>query len=321
MKTHVLMCCHNGAEFVSEQLESIALQRMKIDIVHLHDFGSSDATVARAEAVAIRAGLSLQVTCHASAPGAALSFFAAMRNLAEKVGSGDVIFLCDQDDVWLPDKTFRVMESLRSHLSAECNPEVACFHDVKVTDRRLDIARETYYTGDPFAVPRDLEPRRLVLSSPVIGHTMAVTGALLHRVVRMATPDCYLMHDWATVLFASRFGVITFVPEALSLYRQHGKNVLGAYGRRGIFARLARVYRFADAVVQQALGFLKDTETEQPKVPECAAFDSLIRRAATRSVPLAYLRLSITAARTGPTNERKLLGFFIAFHGLRRVIA
>ena len=36
------------------------------------------------------------------------------------------------------------------------------------------------------------------------------------------------MHDWWIALTASCFGIIEFMPRALSKYRQHGNNVLGA---------------------------------------------------------------------------------------------
>ena len=41
-------------------------------------------------------------------------------------------------------------------------------------------------------------------------------------------PAACFMHDWWIALTASCFGVIDFVPESLSQYRQHGDNVLGA---------------------------------------------------------------------------------------------
>ena len=41
-------------------------------------------------------------------------------------------------------------------------------------------------------------------------------------------PAACFMHDWWIALTASCFGVIDFVPESLSQYRQHGANVLGA---------------------------------------------------------------------------------------------
>lgn len=36
------------------------------------------------------------------------------------------------------------------------------------------------------------------------------------------------MHDWYIALYASSFGVISFVDKALILYRQHGGNQVGA---------------------------------------------------------------------------------------------
>lgn len=53
-----------------------------------------------------------------------------------------------------------------------------------------------------------------------------INRALLMRCAK--APEVCCMHDWWIALTASCFGIIEFMPRALSKYRQHGNNVLGA---------------------------------------------------------------------------------------------
>jgi rhamnosyltransferase len=311
------MCCHNGESFVAEQLRSILAQRRAVDVVHVHDFASTDGTLARLESAAQASTVEVHLNRHPDAPGASLSFFRALAILSPLILDEDVVFLADQDDVWLPNKTEVVLRELARQVQSWPG-EHAIFHDVQVVGRGLELLRATYYTGDPFAVPRDLDPRLVLLSNPVIGHTLAVTGSLIRRVLRMARPDRYLMHDWSLVLFASRFGRICCIPEALSLYRQHEANVLGAYGRRGRLETVGRISRFSDEVVQQAIAFIHDTASDADRMAHVSPTDRQLFRLARRFPWIGYPVLALQALLLGPTIKRKGLGVFIALQGVRR---
>lgn len=313
-RVHVLMCCHNGERFVREQLASIAAQERPVQMIHVHDFASRDGTVQVVEAFAHGSAAPVALTCHADAPGASLSFFRALASLAASLANDDVVLLADQDDVWLPHKTRKLLAAFETIPE----PERAVFHDVIVVDSELAELRPTYYTGNPFALPRDLHHDRLLLASPVIGHTLVVSAPLVQRVVRMARPQRYLMHDWSLVLFASRFGRIGFVPEALSLYRQHSANVLGAYGRRRLRDVLRRVGGFSDAVVQQALAFTHDIEPAAGECRQRGRVDRWLQALSRRAPSAAYGVLAASAFVLGPTLQRKGLAIFIAAHGIRR---
>lgn len=316
-RVHVLMCCHEGERFVQEQLQSITAQQRAVDRIHVHDFASHDGTVQVVEAFAKLSSIPITLTRHADAPGASLSFFRALAELAPLLGPEDAVLLADQDDVWLPHKTSKLLAVYESIAA----PERAAFHDVKVVDSELAELRPTYYTGNPFALPRDLQPDRLLLASPVIGHTLAVSAPLVRRLVRLARPQHYLMHDWSLVLFASRFGEIRFVPEALSLYRQHAANVLGAYGRRRLRDVVRRVGGFSDTVVQQALAFAEDIA---PAAAECrhrSRVDRWLRTLSRHAPSAAYAVLAVSALTRGPTMQRKGLSIFIAANGLRRTFS
>ena len=323
MSIHALMCCHNGGSYIGNQLESMFKQTLPLDFVHIFDFASSDNTVAEVERVSLLSQVpKIFITRMIDAPGASLSFFRAFEHLALIIEDGDCIFLCDQDDIWFTQKVASVVSIYEE---ANYNPverHIAVFHDVEVVDSQLVRLRPTFYTGNPFSVPRDLAPDRLLLANPVIGHTMAVSGALIKAVVRYLSASNYLMHDWATILLASRIGKVIYIPLVLSLYRQHSTNVLGAYRQRPLSEMVIRTKKFSELVVRQAVSFsgsllaLKADGLliHQPKI------DRALMRVDPKTQWLAFPLLAIWAIVRGPTLKRKGLGVFLIFSGMKQAL-
>jgi len=97
----VVMTTYNGAGFLGEQLESIMLQTRKPDEVIICDDCSLDDSFRIADEFIKSNGLSSswKLYKNESNKGVNRNFTAC----AEKA-SGDLLFFCDQDDVWLPDK-------------------------------------------------------------------------------------------------------------------------------------------------------------------------------------------------------------------------
>jgi rhamnosyltransferase len=312
MTSHVLICSHNGERFIGEQIESILKQDARIDRVHVYDFASTDRT---REAVTALANTHVNVSLKTfpDAPGASRSFFAAFNDLATKVGGDDIVFICDQDDVWLPGKAAAILQAFNDRSSRHAND--LFFHDVTVVDANLNPLRKTYYTGNPFEIPRDLDAERILLANPIIGHTMAASAALLKNFCRDIRPEGFLMHDWALALYASREGAIHFVDRPLSLYRQHEANVLGAYGQRPLSAVIARTLSFATGLVTQTrtlaaqLFALRSESRSASDRRLLSARNSRFRTAWT---------LALMAVRTGPTLKRKCLFVFLLISAIGR---
>ena len=189
MSRRVILCSHNGARFIEEQISSIRAQTVPVDTIHVFDFASTDATRSILHRLATDAVLPrVFVKEHADAPGAALSFFRAFSEMAEVVSDTDCIFLADQDDVWLGTKVAQVTRRFDDAVAADPTGLVAVFHDVHVVDHALSPLRKSFYHADsPFALPRDLAPDRLLLANPAIGHTLAISGALLRAVNKSLT--------------------------------------------------------------------------------------------------------------------------------------
>ncbi len=110
----VAICTYNGEKYLSEQLASIAAQTRLPDEMVVCDDCSSDATPDLVEEFARSAPFPVR-------------FFRNPINLrstknfehAIALCDGDFIALCDQDDIWLPEKLARQLAILESDPSWE----------------------------------------------------------------------------------------------------------------------------------------------------------------------------------------------------------
>lgn len=301
----VILCSHNGDRFVREQIQSILDQDERVEAIHVHDFASRDDTRMVLQAIRAEAGDVVRLTFHDHAPGASASFLEALRHVAPLLDERTFVFLADQDDVWLPGKLATVRREIERRSLNAAEPTLL-FHDVQVVDATLGSIRATYYTGNPFRVPRDLDPRRLMMANPAIGHTMMLSGALVRIIADWPESDRYLMHDWLAILIASRLGRVEVIPQALSLYRQHDANILGAYRTRGKIASVSRLLRFIDRMIQQATAFSRALPT-----PRAGAVGSGLERLCRRGYRSTALALSWAALVHGPTWQRKAISLLL----------
>jgi rhamnosyltransferase len=315
MTLHVLLCSHNGARFIGEQIASIRAQSPAVDVIHVFDHASKDGTRALLEQLASQPECTpLALQWLDDAPGPALSFLRAMGHLAPRVGAGDCIFLADQDDVWLPGKVAAMLQA-----AAQQTGPWALFHDVRVVSEALELQCPTFYTGNPYAVPRDLDARRLLLANPVVGHTLALSGDMLACMARLPEQGAYAMHDWAVALVAQRMQRLVFVPQCLSLYRQHAGNLLGASRGRSLGTQWRRGMQLAERVLVQSMAWAR---AQRSGALPAASWVShlpvwLSQPWAGRSRSRVALCLAWHAVAFGPTLRRRSLGLFLLLQALR----
>jgi glycosyltransferase involved in cell wall biosynthesis len=303
----VILCSHNGDRFIVEQLRSILGQPFAVS-VYVHDFASHDGTRAALDAMRGETGGRITLTFHNRAPGAAASFLLALRGTLPLLPDNALILFADQDDVWRPEKLATIVREMELRALSPATPFLL-FHDVAVVDADLAPLRSTYYTGNPFRVPRDLDRRRLMMANPAIGHTMLLSSPLARIVAGWPDGERYLMHDWLTILIASRIGTVVQIPEALSLYRQHDSNVLGAYRTRGGIGSLARLLTFVDRMTGQAMRFARTVNGLQ--CGNGAVRATYLDLACRRGYRIAALALAWAAAVHGPTWQRKAISLLL----------
>ncbi len=98
-KVSIAMCTYNGQRFLAQQLQSFLDQTVQPDELVVCDDVSSDDSVAVVEAFAARAPFAVRVFRNPQNLGYIRNFEQAIAQC-----TGDLVFLCDQDDVWDPHK-------------------------------------------------------------------------------------------------------------------------------------------------------------------------------------------------------------------------
>ena len=229
----ILMATYNGEQYISEQIDSILTQTFAEWKLFIHDDGSSDHTVEIIREYASRYPDKIVVVEGAKTGGAKNNFF----YLFSKVEAP--YYMCtDQDDVWLPEKiriTRQAMLALETeHTSApDCsnvhgaNKPCLVFTDLTVVDGQLQVIAEkmSAYQGLDC---QNVSFNRVLIQNVVTGCTMMANRSLRDELVKLNDYRDVLMHDWWAALVAAAFGKMAFVSEPTILYRQHGRNSVGA---------------------------------------------------------------------------------------------
>lgn len=209
----VCVATYNGAEYIREQLESILAQLSAEDEVIVSDGGSTDKT---AEQVAQIKDPRVRWIIMPAAPtrekGVWKQVELIRRNFehALQQAKGEIVFLSDQDDQWLPDKVNKVLAAM--------NENTMCVvHDAKVTDEGLHVLNPSIM--DLF---QPCFSRWGVLwKSPYMGCCMTVRKAVADKALPM--PQGVEYDTWLGCV-ARSLGEVRFLKEPLLLYRRHEKN-------------------------------------------------------------------------------------------------
>lgn len=204
MKISVALASYNGARFIEEQLASLAAQTRLPDELVVCDDGSNDGTVDLVDGFAANAPFRVRLERNSENLGYNRNFEKAV-SLCE----GDVIFISDQDDIWLPEKIETVVGVL------EARPEV---HMV------LNNQFVAEGSGRPTGT-RVLENSRALGypdSNYVAGCCTAFRREL--RPVLLPFSETLSYDSWISAL-AEAIGVRTLCDRPLQLYRRHGTNV------------------------------------------------------------------------------------------------
>jgi glycosyltransferase involved in cell wall biosynthesis len=137
------------------------------------------------------------------------------------------VMLCDQDDIWSPDKiekTLAVMqEAEKQHGSAT---PLLVHTDLKVVDENLQLIADSFWKYQNLSPELGSRLNRLLAQNVVTGCTVMINRALLD--IAVPIPEAAAMHDWWLALVAATFGKVIYLDEPMILYRQHGKNSVGA---------------------------------------------------------------------------------------------
>ena len=238
-RVSVALGTHNGARYLREQLESILAQTHPVDEIVLSDDASGDGTVELAEQVIAEhratdaATPALVVRRNPVALGVTPNFEQALR-----AASGDLIALCDQDDVWHPDRVERALAEFGGRPGLDLVAAEARLVDETGAPLGSSLL-ETLAVDDATRtrLGTDAAFGELLKRNLLTGATMLVSRALVERAAPF--PASWVHDEWLAIV-ASVGGGIAVVAEPVIDYRQHGANQIGV-SRLGAGGKLARL--------------------------------------------------------------------------------
>ena len=219
----VALCTYNGARHLPEQLESLAAQTCPPAEVVVCDDRSTDGTADIVRDFAARAPFPVRLTVNPRNLGSTRNFEEAIRRCR-----GEVIALCDQDDVWLPHKLARMAEVFAAR------PRVGLvFSDAAVVDEALRSVGHGLWDSFGFTPRMRRRVRRGGAFELLMGRNL-VTGATM--AFRTAFRDAALpvpegtgrIHDGWIALVVAALAEVALLEEPLVLYRQHSAQQVGA---------------------------------------------------------------------------------------------
>lgn len=216
-KISVAVCTYNGARYIEEQLRSILEQSCKVDEIVLGDDGSTDNTLECAREILEQSGVEYRIFKNENNLGFRKNFEKTIGNT-----TGDIIFLCDQDDVWVKDK----VEIMMRHFidNSKC---LLVFSDGEVVDTNLNMQSMSLWKSFLLdkALAQTTDWKYIFLKGwYVTGAATAIKRELFEACCPFSD---ICVHDAWLAMNAALQKQIEMEPQKLIKYRQHGSNQIG----------------------------------------------------------------------------------------------
>ena len=227
MTISVALATYNGGAYVKEQLHSIAAQTRLPDELVVCDDVSTDDTPTIIEEFAATAPFPVRFHRNETNLGSTRNFEKAI-----SLCQGDLIGLCDQDDVWQPEKLERLEASL-----LEAPDSQLSFCDGDVVDENLHPMNWRIWEAIRFGRNEQQLFAEGKALDVLLDHNVVTGAAMLFRAdlrelvvpfpLDLTQYGWKVIHDGWIALLAAAVSKLIFVAEPLISYRQHSAQQLG----------------------------------------------------------------------------------------------
>ncbi len=199
----VAMAVYNGEKYLKQQLDSILPQLTDYDEVII----SLDPSMDNSKRILDSYYDKRIKIFDGPGKGVISNFENAIQHT-----QNDIIFLCDQDDVWSSGKVKKVLATFDHNVNV-------VMHDAKIVDENLEVIEDSYFS---FRKSK-LGILHNVLKNSYIGCCMAFSKELKEYILPF--PNNLPMHDQWIGLVGEIKGKNIFLEDKLMLYRRHKDNV------------------------------------------------------------------------------------------------
>lgn len=199
------MCTYNGNKFLDEQIASILKQDYPVYELIISDDLSTDDTWQKLE--------------HWRKKSTCIKIFRNDVNLgynknfekAIQLATGELIALSDQDDIWLPQKISRLVNTFSNDDTILSHCRSVRFEKGRLRFKSASL--HNHFAGN--------DTRKLFMFNQINGHNIMFRKELVDKIVPIPVG---MMYDWWIAVMASCYGNIASVDEYLVHHRIHKEN-------------------------------------------------------------------------------------------------
>lgn len=207
----VAMATYNGEKYLRAQLDSIRNQSVPPDEIVISDDCSTDCTAKVVREFSADTMIPVRFFENTETTGFIRNFHNALAHC-----EGDIIFLSDQDDLWMPDRIKACVDCFRTHpevLSLSCRPVISD-----------EPEKEKIRSG--VAALQNVPLKKFLKYPAYPGMALAVRGSLAREMLEADNTSAF--HDWLLNFLAAQKNGMYHLDMPLVIYRQHASNTVGS---------------------------------------------------------------------------------------------
>jgi glycosyltransferase involved in cell wall biosynthesis len=253
------MAVYNGMRYLNTQIDSILSELGVDDELVLIDDASDDGS--REWLVSLK-DVRIRLHLHDSNAGVRSTFEEGLRRARH-----DLVFLCDQDDVWLPGK--------RNAFIAEFDSDQRVL--IVISDAEVIDSNDRILASSFMATRGGFKGRlqHTLVRNRYLGCAMALRRELVNAALPI--PASVPMHDMWLGAIGSVLGRVRYIDRPLIRYRRHGGNVSPSHRQPWPRMALWRTALFAAVCMRiwrLVLGLHRPTWRPEPAPPSGTASEA-----------------------------------------------
>lgn len=218
MRISVALCTYNGSQYIKQQLDSILNQTQLVDEIIVCDDISRDDTIKIIESYNLP---EIKIYVNQKNLGSVKNFEKAI-----KLCSGDIIFLADQDDIWLHNK----VEVLINYFKLNKNISVLATNGFCINEKNEVLEHYTVWDVPEFFREKNIPFQYFDLMNFTVniatGASMAVRKNYIETILPIPTIK-EMFHDEWFALNAAKINSFELLNDKLFSYRIHSNQQVG----------------------------------------------------------------------------------------------
>ncbi|MEN9487928.1 MAG: hypothetical protein RL494_193 [Bacteroidota bacterium] len=221
MTVSVALCTYNGEQFIKEQIDSILNQTVPVNEIIICDDRSNDTTIEILEQYSIENPGIFKIFINETNLRSVKNFEKAIT-----LCSGDIIFLSDQDDIWVPNKVEAYLDYF------DKNPQIEVLTSNGYCINEQSEVEDKYAVWD---VPYFLREKKIAVNYYAIitqianlatGASMAIKRSILPEMIPFPVIKDFHHDEWIAII-SSRKNAFELLHEKYFYYRIHSNQQVG----------------------------------------------------------------------------------------------